>query len=322
MTKQELSNLIEKYLKGVPTVEESYMVEEFYNKIQADESGWEDWSIEEKKRIKQRLYNRIKSRIKRKRKMIFMRRWAAAAVLILMIGSVFLNIFIQRDFEQISEPPTGTTVVVAEEMERTVLLEDGSYVYLEEGSQLVFPDRFNEKVREVELIGQALFDIQKDSLRPFSVFSGTVVTEVLGTTFSISALPRQQEVMVSVSEGKVRVLEEDRELGVLVRDEGLTYNVRTKSVRRLAPKPVEIPSKESLEYKLVDVTMEEAVRFIENRWKYRIDFENENIRDCKVVASFYEQDSLEEVLTILCGINNVQYRIENQKVVIYGDKCR
>lgn len=321
MTKEELSSLINKYLDGTATGEESYLVDRFYQKIQSDEPGWEKWTEEEKRILKQRLYKSIKSRIKQKRKVVFMWR-GAAAVLLIIIGNLFVRTIVQNDRDSILEPEIKASVVVtAEGRGRTVLLEDGTYVYLKKGARLTYPQSFSEKVRKVELAGEALFDVHRDTLRPFSVYSGSVTTEVLGTIFSIRAVPGQSEIQVAVSSGKVRVRDEKRELGVLTRDEELTFDVRTKSVRMQESKPLEDQHRDPLEYKLVDVTMEEAARFIENRWRFRIDFANEGIRSCKVVASFYEKDSLEEVLAILCRINNVQYRIENQKVIIYGERC-
>ena len=323
MSKKELTNLIDKYLKGITTKDEKDLVDTFYNRIQDEEPGWESWSAEEKRQIKQALDARMRTRIRPKNKVISIRRWAAVIVVLVVAGGLLYKNWPQKDQQMAVKSDMASEVVsTGQDKERTVLLSDGSYVHLSENSRLTFPKVFEGQTRKVFLSGKALFDVESDSDRPFLVQSGTVITEVLGTTFSVRARTEETEVHVSVTEGQVRVREENQEIRVLSRDEELTYDTETKSVVLKEPDVINPGEQPPIEFKLVEVTMEEAAGFIEKRWDYEIEFENQGIRDCKVVASFFEHDSLEDVVSILCGINNAQYRLEQEKVVIYGDGCK
>ena len=322
MSKKELTNLIDKYLQGISTEDEKDLIDAFYHRIQDQEPGWESWSAEEKRQIKRALDARMRSKFKSQNKLISIRRWAAVIVMLVVAGGIVYKNWPQKD-QQIAVLPDMASEVVStgEDKERTVLLSDGSYVHLSENSRLTFPKDFEGQTRKVFLSGKALFDVESDSDRPFLVQCGTVITEVLGTTFSVRARSEESEVYVSVTEGQVRVREESQEIRVLSRDEELTYDTNTKSVVLKEPEVINHEEQPPIEFKLVEVTMEEAARFIEKRWDYEIEFENEEIRDCKVVASFFEHDSLEDVVSTLCGINNALYRLEQEKVVIYGDGC-
>lgn len=85
-----------------------------------------------------------------------------------------------------------------------VKLADGSIVTVGRKSRIKYPAGFSGDSRDVYLEGEAFFEVAKDVRRPFTVFSGDVHTEVLGTSFKVSAQPKSA-VEVAVVTGKVRV---------------------------------------------------------------------------------------------------------------------
>lgn len=86
-----------------------------------------------------------------------------------------------------------------------ITLPDGTNVWLNAASTLKYPSRFAEDTREVELVGEAYFDVAKDEKRPFRVVSASQAVEVLGTEFNISAYPDEAETKTTLVEGKVRM---------------------------------------------------------------------------------------------------------------------
>lgn len=87
----------------------------------------------------------------------------------------------------------------------TLRFSDGSVIMLNGGSSLKYPERFNPGLREVYLEGEAYFEIESDSTRPFIVHVGNTRTRVLGTSFNIRAYPDGENIQVAVVEGKVGV---------------------------------------------------------------------------------------------------------------------
>ncbi|MEQ8416895.1 MAG: DUF4974 domain-containing protein [Imperialibacter sp.] len=87
----------------------------------------------------------------------------------------------------------------------TFILFDGSMVTLNADSKLTYKEGFAEKERRVTLIGEAFFDVAKDSLRPFIIQTEQITTRVLGTSFNVRAYPGAEEVTVSVATGQVSV---------------------------------------------------------------------------------------------------------------------
>lgn len=87
----------------------------------------------------------------------------------------------------------------------SVKLPDGTLVKLNAGSMISYPRQFADSIREVELRGEAFFEVVKNKEAPFVVHTGAVTTRVLGTAFNVRAYPEKSEVLVAVVEGKVKV---------------------------------------------------------------------------------------------------------------------
>lgn len=96
--------------------------------------------------------------------------------------------------------------------EYTLLLADGTTVYLNAESELRYPKRFNSKERKVYLTGEGYFDVQRNENRPFIVEAGRVSVNVLGTSFGVRAYEEEQNVLTTLVQGKVKVNAGDGEV--------------------------------------------------------------------------------------------------------------
>jgi len=87
-----------------------------------------------------------------------------------------------------------------------VVLPDSSRVWLNERTTLTYRRPF--WLRQVDLEGEAFFEVEKSSFRHFAIRSGAAQTTVLGTAFNVRAYPAEEEVKVTVKSGLVQL--EDR----------------------------------------------------------------------------------------------------------------
>ncbi|GGH06687.1 FecR family protein [Pedobacter zeae] len=86
-----------------------------------------------------------------------------------------------------------------------VNLPDGTKVWLNAATTLTYPYAFAKKERQVELSGEAYFEVAKDHTRPFRVKTGAQTVEVLGTHFNINAYRDEAMVKTTLLEGAVKV---------------------------------------------------------------------------------------------------------------------
>ena len=86
-----------------------------------------------------------------------------------------------------------------------IILPDGTKVYLNAGSRLIYPDYFGDKNREVFLVGEAFFEVEHDEDHPFIVQTTDIRVKVLGTQFNISAYPSDNIIETVLTQGNVRI---------------------------------------------------------------------------------------------------------------------
>lgn len=84
-----------------------------------------------------------------------------------------------------------------------VLLSDGTQVWLNSGSRLVFPPAFSGKIREVFLEGEACFEVAHNKANPFFVRTDAFRVKVLGTKFLVQAYKTEREYTTVLLEGSV-----------------------------------------------------------------------------------------------------------------------
>lgn len=87
--------------------------------------------------------------------------------------------------------------------EYRVLLADGTKVWLNSDSRLVYPEVFTGDVRRVELQGEAYFEVTKNAGKPFIVDVCGVDVRVLGTAFNIKSYHEEKQMLTTLTEGSV-----------------------------------------------------------------------------------------------------------------------
>ncbi len=87
----------------------------------------------------------------------------------------------------------------------TLVLADGSKVWLNAGSSITYPIMFSDRQRKVTMTGEGYFEVAKDASRPFSVSTGETEVAVLGTHFNVNAYGDDAGAKVTLVEGSVSV---------------------------------------------------------------------------------------------------------------------
>ncbi len=87
----------------------------------------------------------------------------------------------------------------------SIILSDGTKVWINSGSKLTFPSKFAENYRKINVDGEIYIEVAKDATRPFYVESERMTVNVLGTKFNISAYKNDASHSVVLEEGKVNV---------------------------------------------------------------------------------------------------------------------
>jgi ferric-dicitrate binding protein FerR (iron transport regulator) len=129
----------------------------------------------------------------------------AAAIVFVMAVFAFLIFQHQKSSVAIKDAPSLVLRESPAGQKSKFLLDDGSIVWLNSESTISYDSDFGLQHRKLTLKGEALFDVKKDSLRPFIVHTAQMTTEVLGTSFNINAYPDEPVVKVALLTGRIEV---------------------------------------------------------------------------------------------------------------------
>ena len=170
-------------------------------------------------------YPQLEKRLKPHIRCLFptrMRILAAAAAVILLclsVGTVYLYM-----------QPTSLQTVSTMTETRNVILPDGSSVLLNRHSSLSYPKRFKSDNREVQLTGEAYFEVTKNRHKPFTVQSDAMRVRVLGTTFNFKSDKSCRVAEATLIEGEIEV-KGNKEEGQIILAPGQRAELNKKSGR-------------------------------------------------------------------------------------------
>lgn len=219
---------------------------------------------------------------------------------------------------------------------KDIRLPDGSHIVLAPNAQLAVHKAFNATNRDVRLLGEASFNVHRDPTRPFLVYSGDIVTKVLGTTFRIRAGDPAQPIQVTVQSGKVTVyrpvandltnVSPNRGV-ILTPNQKATYFPDNKQfVTGITedPQPIEAQAEAngaapSLEF--TDTPIGDVIRQLEVIYGMEIELEQESLSHCPFTGNLTHQ-SLYTKLELLCGTINGSYEVRGTKILVTGKGCQ
>ncbi len=101
--------------------------------------------------------------------------------------------------------PIINTITVPRNKEFSLCLSDGTQVWLNSESTLIYPVHFGTESREVQVIGEAYFEVAHDATRRFTVHTDTVSVQVYGTAFNLSAYADDAAIETTLISGSVEV---------------------------------------------------------------------------------------------------------------------
>lgn len=138
----------------------------------------------------------------RAKRYLYYKAYSIAASILILFGIGGLSWMLTQ------APPVITTMHITtsgiQNME-SVVLPDGSIVQMGPGSKLIYPSEFVGKKREVQLEGQAFFDVIKDKSKPFVVKTKDMDVTALGTAFEIFSYNQENNVEAILLNGKIKV---------------------------------------------------------------------------------------------------------------------
>lgn len=218
-----------------------------------------------------------------------------AAILILPV-LIALGVYISKSYQQ--QPLIAFNEVVAPYgMVSNLTLPDGSKVWLNGGSSLKYPTVFAEKTREVQMSGEAYFEVHADKEHPFTVNTGTLKVTATGTAFNVSSLAKSKEETVTLIKGKVSVAN-DKVVKQLLPGQQLNYEKGTAEMKVMDIDPFQYISWKDGILAFRDDPLEVIFRRLEQTYNVRFILKDSSINKYTYRATFKEE-TLNDILNYM-----------------------
>lgn len=198
--------------------------------------------------------------------------------------------------------------------EYSLILPDGSRVWLNSETTLRFPVQFAGGKRVVYLSGEAYFQVKKDTSAAFHVCTKQQKITVLGTTFNVSAYENDRFTETTLIEGKVAV-EGGAERVVMKPSEQYILDKRS-GVGEL--KEVETEFYTSWidgKFYFTSFTFEEIVKKLERWYDFTMIYEEDDIRQMRFSGVINKHRPIEEMLRFLEKTTDIHFKISGKNIV-------
>ena len=196
-------------------------------------------------------------------------------------------------------------------------LPDGTLVWLNAGSKIVYSQGFGVDDRNLSLEGEGYFEVTKNEKIPFVVETRELNLKVLGTNFK--NYPEDEEVTVNLMEGKVALQNELKKMPALylAPREKMVLNKRTGIIKK---------SKTHVEYSNAwsrnelffdEELLEDIAKKLMRSYDVKIQVAD-SLRNKRFYGSFkIIGNTIDEVLQTIASTNRMQYRYEDEKYILY-----
>jgi ferric-dicitrate binding protein FerR (iron transport regulator) len=215
--------------------------------------------------------------------------------------------------EMITLSATNTT--------QQILLDDGTVVFLNRHSTLMYPKKFNSRFRKVDLVGEAYFEVTKNAEYPFVVHNENFDVTVLGTAFDVSANKNDTNAIVTVTSGKVEVKSKAGNTLALIKNETGIVNNITGGVVKQQNSDLNFLSWKNKKLQFKNASFKEVCAKLKNYFRITIEVKNNAIFDCKFTGTF-DDPTLENLITILEKTLDVTILFDNTLMTIDGKGCQ
>lgn len=202
--------------------------------------------------------------------------------------------------------PENITVEASMGKMRTISLPDGTKVWLNAKSKLVYPESFVSENRVVQLTGEGYFDVTKNPRQPFTIEMAHTSIKVLGTAFNVFEDAKNKTVNVAVDEGKVAFAQL---LGsqslILAANESATYDIQQAVLQKNTTSTQNAASWKTNVLTFKSAKLEFVLQDVEKLFGRTVTLQNERLKEC-IFGAYFPKANVDGVLSSIASSFDMQ----------------
>lgn len=231
--------------------------------------------------------------------------YSIAAVVVLLIMGVWMTRFFTDSYVTVSAIDNTEMLVVT--------LPDSSKVWLNAGSTIRYPKKFHEN-REVELQGEAFFNVTKRTSSSFRVLFNNACVEVKGTEFNVKSGNQLDE--ITLFRGKIVFSASGINALEMKPYEQVIYDVTGKQAKLTRVDAIEYDWR-STEFRFMDKPLKDLVEFLNRTYKVKISVKDKMYEKILFTGTIRKNETLEDILEKVCISFNLHKRMDENLIILY-----
>ena len=246
-------------------------------------------------------------------------KYAAVIIVFFSFGHHLLTKYLQSKKTESTVLTHNVNHVNPPGQKSRILLRDGSIVWLNAESKLTYSTDFNKNTREIQLEGEAFFEVAKNPDKPFRVSTNGLIITAVGTSFNVQAYNDSKTEKVALNSGKVKIetiyKDDKNDHTFLNPGQMVLYNTDKMEMKKMTFRGDDPFCWKDGRIVFYHATFEE-VRKTLSRW-YNVDIKvtGQLKREWDYSTSF-EHETLENILKSLKFSENIDYSLNGSKVEI------
>ena len=301
--KHSLEYLIDKSTRNKTSEAEENLLNDFALS-EYQNSKWDENAMGNSTEVSQNIYEGIRLRMEKKKTFKPYFKYMAAASILFLVGLGFLF----RPTVATEKQLTFKT----SDIPKSIVLSDGSKIYLAANSLFQYPEKFEGDERKVSLLkGNAFFEVAKDKKHPFIIASGEIKTRVLGTSFHIQLSKSKCEVIVVT--GKVNVSSKGQSVDLIPNEEALFSGEKLSKL--IVDKSLLI-NWYTQDITLNEATLQQVITVLQYKYGVTFECENKAVLSIPVTVFIEKNASLESVLKQINYITNLKFNVYDETVKV------
>jgi ferric-dicitrate binding protein FerR (iron transport regulator) len=209
------------------------------------------------------------------------------------------------------------TLIVPKGGEYSLFLSDGTRIFVNSMSKLVFPVRFSGDKREITLEeGEAYFEVAKDKSKPFIVTVKGIQVEVLGTSFNIKAYPEDTYSYTTLVEGSVKLNPNDQpsNIHIMEPDQQAVFNPASAGIIINKVDAKQIVQWTTGKYSFTNETLDEIMKTLSRWYDFNYKFEDESLKKIRFEGGLNKYESIDPILDIIAKTKKVKVLVKGKEV--------
>jgi ferric-dicitrate binding protein FerR (iron transport regulator) len=239
-----------------------------------------------------------------------------AALFIIALGAGWLGHYWFSEVSDAKQMVEMKSIEAAKGQLKEIFLADGTHVWLNSDSKLTFPSGFKSNSREIELQGEAYFEVTSDEKNPFLVKTKNHTVKVTGTKFNICEYPESKIIETTLIEGKVKII-----TGNIINDlkPGQTSTFYTESAKvKISEPDFEIyTSWKDGRYEFNNEPISKIFQIVERWWDVKIDYPVQKLENERISGVLRKHKPLEQHFQVIQQLIPIDFQINNDEIKIH-----